>query len=59
MRLNPTDAAHENLRALHELWTGLLDGIIDDPGDIERVNEAASWEELLPSSTPKARKKKP
>jgi len=36
--LYPTDSAHENLRLLHELWTGLLDGIIDDPDDIDRVN---------------------
>lgn len=38
VRLYPTDLARENLRRLHELWTGLLDGIVDDPADIERVN---------------------
>jgi MarR family transcriptional regulator, temperature-dependent positive regulator of motility len=38
VRLYPTDLAQENLRHLHELWTRLLDGIIDDPSDINRVN---------------------
>ena len=38
VRLYPTDSAHENLQLLHELWTGLLGGIIDDPEDIDRVN---------------------
>jgi MarR family transcriptional regulator, temperature-dependent positive regulator of motility len=38
VRLYPTDLAHENLQLLHELWTGLLGGIIDDPDDIDRVN---------------------
>jgi MarR family transcriptional regulator, temperature-dependent positive regulator of motility len=38
VRLYPTDLAQENLQLLHELWTSLLAGIIDDPSDLNRVN---------------------
>lgn len=38
VRLYPTPSARENLQRLHELWTGMLDGIIDDSDDIDRVN---------------------
>jgi len=38
VRLYPTDSARENLQLLHELWTGLLDGIVDDPSEIDRAN---------------------
>ena len=37
-RLYPTDLAQENLELLHDLWSGLLAGIIDDPSDLNRVN---------------------
>jgi len=30
VRLYTTDAAHENLRRLQDLWSHLLDGIVDD-----------------------------
>lgn len=38
VRLYPTESAQENLRLLQELWSDLLDGILDDPDDIDRVN---------------------
>jgi DNA-binding MarR family transcriptional regulator len=38
VRLFPTDLARDNLKRLHDLWTGLLDGIIDDAGEVDRVN---------------------
>lgn len=38
VRLYPTESAHQNLQLLQALWTGLLDGIIDDPTDVDRVN---------------------
>ena len=38
VRLYPTELAHENLRFLRDVWSRLLDGIIDDPADIDRVN---------------------
>ena len=38
VRLYPTDLARDNLKRLHDLWTGLLDGIIDDAGEVDRVN---------------------
>jgi len=34
-RLYPTRKAHENLRQLHEVWSDLLDGILDDPAEID------------------------
>ena len=38
VHLYPTELAHENLRLLRDVWGRLLDGIIDDPADIDRVN---------------------
>ncbi|HXR43291.1 MAG TPA: MarR family transcriptional regulator [Pseudolysinimonas sp.] len=38
VRLFPTESAQENLRLLHELWTGLLDGVVDDRKDLVRTN---------------------
>lgn len=37
IRLYPTARAHENLRQLREIWSGLLDGIVSDPDEIEAV----------------------
>lgn len=37
VRLYPTDKSQENLRLLHEIWSGLLDGVIDDPAEIDGV----------------------
>jgi DNA-binding MarR family transcriptional regulator len=36
--LYPTERAQENLRQLRAIWSGLLDGIVPDPGEIEVVN---------------------
>ncbi|CAN5335312.1 hypothetical protein BH11ACT4_BH11ACT4_13210 [soil metagenome] len=38
VRLYPTESAQRNLQLLHDLWTNLLDGIIDDPADVDKVN---------------------
>lgn len=38
VRLYPTESAQRNLQLLHELWTNLLDGIIDDPAELDQVN---------------------
>ena len=38
VRLYPTELAYENLRLLRDVWGRLLDGIIEDPDDIDRVN---------------------
>ena len=38
VRLYPTERASENLRHLRELWSHLLDGIVDDPNDVDAVN---------------------
>jgi DNA-binding MarR family transcriptional regulator len=38
VRLYPTAAAQENLLRLQGLWIGLLDGILDDTNDVDRVN---------------------
>ncbi|MFD9890792.1 MarR family winged helix-turn-helix transcriptional regulator [Amycolatopsis sp. NPDC059027] len=38
VRLYPTARARENLRQLREIWSGLLDGIVSDPQEIEAVN---------------------
>lgn len=38
VRLYPTDAARQNLRHLHELWGGMLGGIVADPADIDTTN---------------------
>jgi DNA-binding MarR family transcriptional regulator len=35
VRLYPTDLAHENLQRLRAAWSRLLDGTVDDPGEIE------------------------
>ncbi|MBR7831247.1 winged helix-turn-helix transcriptional regulator [Actinospica sp. MGRD01-02] len=37
VRLYPTAKSQENLRLLHEIWSGLLDGVIDDPDEIDGV----------------------
>jgi DNA-binding MarR family transcriptional regulator len=37
VRLYPTDKSQENLRLLHEIWSGLLDGVIDDSDEIDGV----------------------
>lgn len=34
-RLYPTEKAHENLRQLREVWSRLLDGVLDDPEKID------------------------
>jgi len=34
-RLYPTRKAHENLQKLREVWSDLLDGILDDPAEID------------------------
>jgi DNA-binding MarR family transcriptional regulator len=38
VNLYPTDAAHENLARLRDIWSRLLDGIIDDPQTIDDLN---------------------
>jgi len=38
VRLYPTESARMNLQMLHDLWTNLLDGIVDDPADVDQVN---------------------
>jgi MarR family transcriptional regulator, temperature-dependent positive regulator of motility len=38
VHLYPTELAHENLRRLRSLWSELLEGIVADRADIERVN---------------------
>lgn len=38
VRLYPTESAQKNLQMLHDLWTNLLDGIVDDPADVDHVN---------------------
>lgn len=35
IRLYPTDRAHENLRQLRDVWSRLLDGVVEDPEEIE------------------------
>jgi DNA-binding MarR family transcriptional regulator len=38
VRLYPTPASQENLLRLQDLWVGLLDGIVDDTDEVDRVN---------------------
>jgi DNA-binding MarR family transcriptional regulator len=34
-RLYPTESAHQNLQYLRDVWSHLLDGVLDDPAEIE------------------------
>jgi DNA-binding MarR family transcriptional regulator len=38
VRLYPTAQARDNLQRLHDVWSGLLDGIVTDPDEIEAVS---------------------
>ncbi|HZZ48442.1 MAG TPA: MarR family winged helix-turn-helix transcriptional regulator [Pseudonocardia sp.] len=38
VRLYPTDGARQNLRRLREAWSGLLEGTVEDPGEIEATS---------------------
>jgi DNA-binding MarR family transcriptional regulator len=38
--LYPTERANDHLRQLREVWSGLLDGIVRDPEEVELVNSA-------------------
>ncbi|QWF80303.1 MarR family winged helix-turn-helix transcriptional regulator [Amycolatopsis sp. CA-230715] len=38
VRLYPTARAHENLQHLREVWSGLLDGIVTDPAEVDALN---------------------
>jgi MarR family transcriptional regulator, temperature-dependent positive regulator of motility len=37
VRLYPTSQAHDNLQSLRDVWSRLLEGIVDDPDEIEGV----------------------
>jgi MarR family transcriptional regulator, temperature-dependent positive regulator of motility len=37
VHLYPTDLAHDNMQLLQDVWSRLLDGIFDDPGEIDRA----------------------
>ena len=40
VRLYPTARAQDNLRRLREVWSRLLDGIVEDPEEIEAMTAA-------------------
>ena len=37
VRLYPTAQAQDNLQRLRDVWSALLDGIVDDSDEVERV----------------------
>jgi DNA-binding MarR family transcriptional regulator len=37
VRLYPTDRARDNLRQLQDVWSRLLDGVVEDPEEIEAM----------------------
>lgn len=37
VRLFPTELARGNVALLRDLWSGMLDGLIEDPRDIEQA----------------------
>ena len=40
VRLYPTARAHDNLQRLREVWSRLLDGIVNDSEEIDVLNSA-------------------
>lgn len=40
VRLHPTELADRQLQTLREVWSGLLDGVFDDPDEIDRITVA-------------------
>lgn len=40
VRRYPTARAHDNLRRLRDVWSRLLDGVVDDSAEIDALNAA-------------------
>jgi DNA-binding MarR family transcriptional regulator len=52
VHLFPTDRAQENLRQLRDVWSRLLDGIVDDPTELDTLVSALRRLETGLGTTP-------